>query len=571
MPSIQTSTPIVPQQSAPKVTTLDKGVNAVKAATQDGTFIGDNLLVVGAGSLIGATATLSGVAKVADKVPAVEKALEFTFVQNGKLVGGAASLATSAILAEDALASYQEGDHGKAAAEGAGALITGLGGVEFVGRQFDIPVARRALSVPVEKAVKHSQAIGGTALVAGGAAAIKSGIDDLREGHSVLGGAKLIGGSAAVLGGTEMVGRRYNIPVAKELLSTPAEWVGNNIKAVTGAAAIAGGAAAIAKGVSDVKDGKTLQGSAEIAGGAIGALGGAELVGRQYDIPVLKEALTGTAKAIFTSKGGMIASGSTVALTGVAAAADGVRRLTTEKGLVNDAIGVAEITAGVAAGTGGAAIVGVATQNAKLAGAFTDNLPILGGVALIGTAASLGKFTAQDIKENGFEITHVATGTGAALAAMGGTQMIASKLGIPMLDKAFDKGWEPIAAVGLGAAAYKLGEVTVDQGKQMIADPSLGKGLITAGAAAGTALVGAGSVAVAGRALNVPGMEKAGMFVLNGTKNTVVKSAEFVGEKVAKPVFEFAVKNPAVTLGALAVAAGTGYYFYQQNKAEAAK
>ena len=52
----------------------------------------------------------------------------------------------------------------------------------------------------------------------------------------MLGGAELLGGSLAVLGGTEMVGRRYDIPLAKEALSTPAKWVGDNVKAVTGAA-----------------------------------------------------------------------------------------------------------------------------------------------------------------------------------------------------------------------------------------------------------------------------------------------------------------------------------------------
>lgn len=568
MPSIQTqTTPIVPQKvTAPKVTTLDKAVNAVHEQTKAGTFIGDNALIVGAGTLIGGAATVSGAVKLADKFPAVQKALEFTFVDNGKLLGGAIGLGASAMLAEDAVASYKEGSHGKAAAEGAAALITGLGGTELVGRQYNVPVLNQALSYPVKKAYEHGQAILGAGLGAGGAVLIKDGIDNLKEGNTVLGGAELAGGSLAALGGAELIGRQYNIPGVKSALSTPAKWAGDNVKAITGVVAVGGGAAAIVKGVNDVKDGKKLQGGAEIAGGVVGVLGGTELVGRQYNIPVAREALTGTAKALFTSKGGVIAGGVIAAGAGLAAGADGIRRMTTEKGVLNDAIGVAEVTAGVAGATGGASLIGLATKNEKLMRAFPENLPILGGVALIGTAAALGKFTVDDAKQNGLQMTQVATGTGAAVALMGGTQLIAGKLGVPILDKAFDKGWKPVAALGLAATAAKLGQVTVEQGQQMVKAPSVGKGLVTAAAATGTVLVGAGAVATTGSVLGIPALEKAGMSVLNGTKTGVVKSAEFAFEKAIQPVFKYAVEHPGVTLGALAVAGGVGYYVYNKNK-----
>jgi hypothetical protein len=165
-------------------------------------------------------------------------------------------------------------------------------------------------------------------------------------------------------------------------------------------------------------------------------------------------------------------------------------------------------------------------------------------------------------------MTSVATGTGAALAAMGGTQLIADKLGIPVLDKTLDKGWKPLAAIGLGATAYKLGEVTVEQGKAALDKPSASKVLLTAGAATGTVLAGSGAVAITGNALNIPVLENAGMKVLNGTKEGVVNTAQYVGDNVVEPVFKFAVEHPGVTLGALAVAAGTGYYVYQHNHAD---
>jgi len=553
------------QAASQRTTTLDRMVNTVKENTSDGTFIGDNMFLVGAGTLVGGAASISAVNKLANAVPAVEKALEFTFVQNGKLVAGAAALGTAALLGEDAVASYKEGETAKGTIMGAGALAAGLGGVELVGRQFNVPVLKEAFSTPLQKTFEHRHALAGAAFVAGGAMVVKSGVEDLQEGSSMAGGAKVLGGTTAVLAGAEMVGRRYNIPVMKEALSTPAKFVGDNVQALTGTVAAAGGAAAIVSGVNDLKDGEKLKGGAKVAGGAVAVLGGAELVGRQFNIPVMKEALTGTAKAIFTSKGGIVASGVAVTGAGLAAGADGVRRLTTEKGILNDAIGAAEVTAGVAAATGGVSLVGYAVKSEKLMRVFPENLPVLGGVALIGASASMGKYTVDDIKENGFDIHHVATGTGAALAGLGGAQLIADKLGVPVLNKAFDKGLAPIAAVGLGATAYKLGEVTLDQGKQMIQAPGVGRGLLTAGAATGTVLAGSGAVAMAGRALNLPGMEKAGMSVINGTKNGAVKGAELVADKVLEPVFSFAVKNPVVTLGALAVAGGAGYYLYNRN------
>lgn len=135
------------------------------------------------------------------------------------------------------------------------------------------------------------------------------------------------------------VGRNYNIPVMKSALSGSAEWAKTNVKAVTGATAVAGGAFAIKDGVDRLGEGgnKWLAG-AEIAGGVVGTLGGAELGARNFNIPVLNQALTGPVKYMFTSKGGITVSGGTVAAAGLGAAADGVRRLTTEKGIVNDGI-----------------------------------------------------------------------------------------------------------------------------------------------------------------------------------------------------------------------------------------
>ncbi|MGV3524553.1 MAG: hypothetical protein ACO1RX_10020 [Candidatus Sericytochromatia bacterium] len=459
----------------PKQTTLDRVVDTVKENTKKGTLVGDHYIAVGAGALVGGTAAVAGVAKIADQVPAIANALEFAFVKNGRLLAGSVSLGAAAMLAEDAVQSFKEGSSVKAGAQTLGAAITGLGGVELVGRQYNIPGANRALSKTLD-------------------------------------------------------------------------FAGDNAKAMVGGVAAVGGAAAIKKGVEEIRDGNTVKGAAIAAGGAVGVLGGAEMVGRQFDIPVMKEALTGPAKAVFTSKGGMAATGGAIGLTGAGAMADGVRRLTTEKGLVNDIIGAAEVTAGVTAVSGGTSLVGMAIGNEKLKQALPENLQLVGAAGALATAAVLGKHTVESVKENGITLGNTATGTGAALAALGGVELVADRFNIPGASSALNKGWKPVLGIGLGAASYKLGSNAV----QEFREGNMGN---AAGQAGLSFMTAAGSAAVLGDAFNIPVLNTFGK-----------KSIEVIGEKVAEPIISFAVKNPWLTLGAVAVAGGAGAYAYYQDK-----
>lgn len=458
-----------------KETTLDKAVEVVKDHTKKGTLVGDHYIAVGAGTLVGGTAAVAGVAKLADNIPAVEKALDFVFDQNGKLLAGAASLGAAALLAEDAVESFKEGSTFKGSAETLGAAVAGLGGVELVGRQ-------------------------------------------------------------------------YNVPYAKTALSSTTRFLGDNAMAVGGGLAATGGAVAIKKGVEEIMDGNTAKGAAIAAGGAVGVLGGAELVGRQFNIPVMKEALTGVPKALLSSKAGLTTAGSLVSMTGVGAAADGVRRLTTQSGILNDALGVAEVTAGVTAATGGVSLVGMATGNEMLKRALPESMEYVGAAASLGAAAALGKYTVKSVAEDGVGLINAATGTGAALAALGGVQMVGDKLGVAVADKAFSKGWQPVVGVGLGVAAFKLGSNAVGEFKE-------GNMLNAAGQAGLSFMSAAGSAALIGDGLNIPVLDKFG-----------TKTLEFVGENVLEPVFSFAAKNPVLTLGAVAVAGGAGAYAYYKNK-----
>ena len=466
-----------------KMTTLDRGVDWAKNNTQKGTFVGDHYILAGGSAIIGTTAAVAGVAKLAEKYAAVDRAVEFVFKDNGKLLLGAAAAGTSYVLAEDAVASF-------------------------------------------------------------------------KEGSSIKGGAEVLGATLAGMGGTELIGRQFDIPVMKDAISGPARWIGNNAMAVSGGAAAAGSLVLAGKGVHDISEGKTLQGAAEISGGVIGTLGGAELIGRHYNIPIMKEALSGPFKAIFGNHGiSKVVGGGITGLAGVAGIADGGRRLTQNKGLLNDAIGTVEITAGVTGITGGISLVGMGIKNEKLAGVFKDNLEIVAGVGLAAGATALAKHSFNNIKENGLGLINTTTATGATLMGLGATQTIASKLGVSGLNHAFAKGWQPVLGVGLGVASYKLGANAIKEGKAFMDDPTAGKAINAGGQALLATLAGAGSAAMVGDALNIPVLEDVGDRVL-----------EAVGKNVLEPVFKAATKHPFLTLGAVVVATGAGYYIYSKTQ-----
>lgn len=432
------------------------------------------------------------------------------------------------------------GDH--YVAVGAGTLVGGVAAVAGVAQLADkFPAIQNTLDFVFDK---NGKLLAGAASGAASYVLAEDAIQSFKEGSTMKAIAETAGAAVTGLGAVELVGRQYHIPGADRALSKTLDFMGDNVMAVGGGLAAAGGAYAVKKGAENIKDGNIVTGAAIAAGGAVGVLGGAELIGRQFNVPVLKEALTGPAKALFNTAGGKVVSGATIGVTGVAAAADGVRRLTTQKGLLNDIVGVAEVTAGITAAAGGTSLIGMGVGSEKLTRALPESMEFVGGAAALGSAAALGKFTYDSVKENGVTLVNSATGTAAGLAALGGVQLFGDKLGIAVADKAFDKGWKPILGVGLGAAAFKFSTAAVREAK----DGNMTNAAGQAGLAFAT---GAGSAAVLGHAFNIPVLNKFGE-----------KSLSFIGEHIASPVAEFAVKNPWLTLGAVAVAGGAGAYAY---------
>lgn len=466
------SQPINIQNSKPveRKTTLEKAGDVVKQNTQKGTIVGDHYVAVGAGTLVGGVAAISGAVKLADAVPAVDKALH---ALTSKGTGSVLALGAAGVLAEDAVKSFKDGKTVKGLAESSVATVAGLGGVELAGKQLNIKYADRALSAT-------------------------------------------------------------------------GEFIGKNSMAIVGGVSTAGGAYFVKEGVKDLKHGDTVKGSAKVAGGTVGVLGGVELVGRQFNIPVAKEALTGIPRRVFNTGLGLKVAGAAVAATGVGAGVDGVRRMTTGKGIVNDAIGTAEVTAATTAVTGGISIVGVAANSEKLKAVFPKNVDVIGSVALGASSVALAKHTVNSVKEKGITVGSAATGTASVITGLGAVQVLGSKLGIEKMDKALSVGWKPAVAAGLGVAAYKLGKDAIADNKENTVN--------RAGKAAGAVVLGGASAAIAGKVFNIPLLNTMGEGVLRGAG------------KVIEPVVTFAVGNPGKTLAAVAVAGGVGAYMYYQNK-----
>lgn len=429
------------------------------------------------------------------------------------------------------------GDHYIAA----GSLAT-VGGVAVVAGA--VKLGDKLPAVDQALRALTSKGTGGAIGLAASVVLAEDATKQLKKGNTLRGGLEATGSAVTGLGGVELLAAQANVNF-KPLTAT-GNFLSKNGAAIVGTGAAAGGAFAIKSGIDDLKEGKKVKGGAKIAGGTVGVLGGAELIGRQFNIPVVKSALTGPAKAVFTSKGGIAVAGAAIAATGALAGADGVRRMATGKGVANDLIGATEVTASVAAVTGGASLIGIATKSEKLTQVFPKSAEIVGGVALGTAAVALGKHTVNSVKEKGITLTNATTGTAAAISALGATQVVAGKFGVPIAEKALSKGWQPVLATGLGVAAYKLGKDAVSEAKEGAVVNSLGKG-------AGAVVLGGTSAAILGHALKIPGLENVGEKVIETTG------------KVVEPVFNFAVKNPGVTLAGVAVAGGVGAYLYYKK------
>lgn len=353
-----------------------------------------------------------------------------------------------------------------------------------------------------------------------GALLIEEGIDDLNNGKQMSGAIKTSLGGVAALGGTELL-------TGAKVLSKPVEILTHNGYAMGGAAIGAGSAYLIKDGISDFNQGEKIRGGLKTAAGAVGGLGAVELVGRQFDKSLVVEPLV----ELVQTKGAQIVGAGAGAVAGAGLIVDGAKRLAENGDVLNDALGVAEVSGGALLGASSASLMGIATGSEMLAKTLPKTAKGLGAAALTGSAYVLGKETLKSAKEDGLTYMNAATGTGAALSALGAIELMGAK-------GAFTKGGQIAGAVGVGAASGLL----ATQAYQDIKEGQYGEG----------ALKGFGAVVGGGAALalaNVPGVRDVGEAVVEGAVKHVIA-----------PVGEFAVKNPFV---AIPLAVGGAYAAYK--------
>lgn len=360
----------------------------------------------------------------------------------------------------------------------------------------------------------------GLAAAAAGGLLLEEGIDDLRNGKQMAGTIKTSLGGVAALGGTELL-------TGAKVLSKPVEILTHNGYAVGGAAIGAGSAYLIKDGISDFNQGEKLRGAMKAAAGVVGGLGATELVGRQFDKSLIVEPLVNVAK----TKGAQYVGAGAGAVAGAGLIVDGAKRLAENGSVLNDALGVAEVSGGALLATGSTSLAGMAMGSEKLTQVLPKSAKSIGSAALAGTAYVLGKETVKSAKEDGLTYMNAATGTGAALSALGAAELLGVK-------GALTKGGQMAGAIGLSAASGLL----ATQAYKDIKGGEYGEG----------ALKGFGAVVGGGAAMalaNVPGVREVGESIVDGAWDHVIA-----------PVGEFAVKNPFVSIP---LAVGGAYAAYK--------
>ncbi len=355
---------------------------------------------------------------------------------------------------------------------------------------------------------------------AGGALLLEEGIDDLRNGKQMAGVIKTSLGSVGTLGGAELL-------TGARVLTKPLEIVAKNGYAAGGTAAAVGSAYLVKDALSDIKNGDTVRGGLKAAAGGVGALGATELMGRQFGKSLIVDPMVKLAH----TKGAQYIGAGAGAVAGAGLVYDGAKRLQEQGSVLNDALGVAEVTGGALLATGSTSLAGVAMGSEKLTQIMPKSAKSIGAAALAGTAYTLGRETVKSAKEDGLTYLNAATGTGAALSALGAAEMLGAS-------GAFTKGGQFAGALGVGAASGLLANSALKD----IKDGNYGEG----------SLKGAGAVLGFGSAMalaNVPGVREVGEAVVEGA-----------WENVIGPTVEFAVEQPLVSIP---LAIGGAYAAYK--------
>ena len=375
---------------------------------------------------------------------------------------------------------------------------------------------------------------------------VNSGVGKIVGDHKVGTAATAVAATAVIAGGA----------LQSDTFAQVAQY--GIVPAVGGAVAAFGGAAVHDALVNDRGD-NNFKAAAKGTAGMAALLGGTQVVGATFDIPVLDEAFTGL---VFDHIQGL----SGVAL--VAGAAYGAEKSADffkkaakgEDTAASAAIGTGIAAATVGAGLGGAELIGrdlgisgldrVLTNSATYL-AQSPAAAVVGGTLLAGGAAVAGAKAVSTLsRENSSPYASAGLATFATAGALGGVEMAGHGLGLEATQGLFTEHAEVAAGVGVASFGGAVTKHAIDKIQEDGLTPV--RSLMLAGGAGATA--GGAALAVTGL-----GAESLGQFLGDSALTLAGAGLGVASYSFGEKAVENAKKGrfgTAAFQGASAVAAG---------------
>ena len=238
------------------------------------------------------------------------------------------------------------------------------------------------------------------------------------------------------------------------------------------------GAAAVHDAVANDFGKHNLRAASKVAVGTTAALGGAQVVGMAYDIPVLDHALSGTLEKVFDN--GLAIAGAGVIAGGVAAGRFAAGRAIAaanhaEHRAANVALAATGAGASGAAVLGGLEMIGRQYNIPGVEHVFTHTVDYLsqsapaavaaGTLLLAGSGVLVGE-AIQNVRKGGNDLVTVAEGLGAVTAGMGGLELVGHGLQIEALEGVLTRHVDTVASAALAGAGVALTRVSADSIKE---------------------------------------------------------------------------------------------------------
>lgn len=395
-------------------------------------------------------------------------------------------------------------------------------------------------------------AAGAATALFGAAMAHDAVVNDLGQ-HNWRAAGKISFGVTAALGGTQAVGLAYNIPYLDDALSGTVVRAFRNGEAILGTGLL-GGAALSGRYAADrfqaaaaSSEGRALnlaKGTGATLTTAAAGLGGAELIGRNFEIAGLDRALTGTVEYLSGSPVAAVAGGALL-LGGAGVLASETLSQLEGNELATTARGLGAVTAAL----GGVQLAGHGLGIQATEGLLTEHADVMSGLAVSAFGAALTRRSLKSMASDGLGLKNSFGLTVGAAALPGGLGIASSALGWGGAELAARaSGLGAGLGLGVGAAAFGRNALTnAREGKPVAA-------LAQGGLAATSAVT---SLALIGDALEIKALSN----LAEGISKVTV---EPVWDHVISPASTWLFQHPLA--GAAVLGLGLGAYIYFHRK-----